>query len=288
MDTESFAAAAMSDDAVADEGQAPVAPQDAAEGTETEGQAAAAPQTDDDSELQSVLERYRQQNPELADAMYRDLQRTLTPKFQQAAEARREAERLQQLTQGLDEYTLQNIRRLNELADTNPQEYARLLRLEAERAHGVPLASQVPPEMPEFASDVEQQLWQWRQEMDQWRRQVEEQRQAAQVQTAFDRSFADAAKKFGEIPPNERQQAESYCIQHGIPPQHAGMAWMNLYQDRIIQQKIAEGQAIGARKAGMAPSPSGMNGRTGNAPAEPEGTSFAEAVAVDERRAAGY
>lgn len=237
--------------------------------TEATGEAPETSAPADEDDLRSFLEQTKAANPEQAaviDRIHREMQGAFTPKLQAAAELRKQFE-------GMTPELAAWSRQMNELAATDPARAAEALMAEAERLRGYQQAAPTM-EAPEFATDVEAQLWEKTQQQDR----VIQQIVAERNERIVNQEFSALEEKLGaKIPYEERYRVVAAMSRDHAAPEAAGRYWKDLYFDRALQMAKDQAAGVVQRKAGMAPAPSAVADRAGIAP-PPEPKSFEEAM----------
>lgn len=232
----------------------PIEPTDAPE-TEPAPEAAAADTAPDgatgDQEWHFNAAEFDQAHPELA-PYRKQLQGSFTKAQQELAEQRKAYE-------GVDPGDVAFLKQVSELATWNPQAAAQMLDQAKQQLLGaapLPQGQTSQGEEPEFATDVERQLWQRLQAVEQ---QTEAQ-QIARTRAEMDRQFQEAGQQIGqEIPYEQRAAAARYCLQNGIPPTQIGMVWKGLYGFEAARKTgRSEAASVVERKAGIGNGPSSL------------------------------
>lgn len=161
--------------------------------TGNEGLPTPTPVADDDYP-QSVRD-YITQNPdhrEIAENLNRQFKAAFTPRLQEAAELRKQYE-------GLNPDVANAVRHLQQLITTDPRNAAEYLRQQAQLLEGTQ-APTATPETPEFATDVEELLYNRLNELEQWKQQqmqgFEQQRLMAKRDQVVN-EFAALDQQFG-------------------------------------------------------------------------------------------
>jgi hypothetical protein len=246
-----------------------------------EGQAPT-PESEPDAEpgvLQALRQKYAD-NPELVDEIYRytdgELKRGFTPKLQKLSE-------LEQRLEGIEPGDVDFWRQVHQKQQAGDYRgAAELMREAAQYLEGpVQQPQPAPEEEPEFATEVERQLWIKAQQLEQrlaandnWRQQEQQARNRAEIDATFSRLEAEAGRP---IPFEERQQIANWCVQNGMRDQRGELvwapkvdhAWKVLNFDKVRQQARSEGASVAARKAEISPGPSTIT-RNQPPPREPE------------------
>ena len=228
----------------------------------------------DEDDLRSFLEQTKAANPEQAaviDRIHREMQGAFTPKLQAAAELRKQFE-------GITPELAAWSRQMNEMAATDPSRAAEALMAEAERLRGNQSQPQVS-DVPEFATDVEQSLW----ETTQQQGRIIQQILAERNERVVNQGFSALEKQVGgEIPYEERYAVLAAMGRDHAPPEQVGRYWKDLYFDKALQRARDQASGVVQRKAGMAPAPSAVTSRAGEG-AAPAPKSFEEAALAEFR-----
>jgi hypothetical protein len=178
------------------------------------------------------------QHPELA-PYRKQLQADYTRRQQELAEKQR-------LTEGLDEGSIQWMRDVRRLAQTNPEVARQLMEAEAQR-----LAPQAPPpqEEPVWYSDGERVLAQQVQQLQQTVRQQE----LAYQKAAVEAETAQLERTIGKsLTPQERDGLYTFCAQKRV---NLDDGWKLMDYDRAVQRGMDKAGAMQQQKAGMGPAP---------------------------------
>lgn len=175
--------------------------------TGNDGQQTATPTETDD--LPQSIREYIEKNPDhrpIVDTLNREFKSAFTPKLQEAAELRKQYE-------GLDPNVVTAIRHLQQLVQTDPRNAAEYLRQQAQLLEGAqtPEAQPTTPNVPEFATDVEELLYNRVTEMEKrYQEQFTYLEQMKQQQEAFriKGEFAKLKEEMGvEATPEQMAQA---------------------------------------------------------------------------------
>ncbi|MBA3758934.1 MAG: hypothetical protein H0X07_00205 [Gemmatimonadales bacterium] len=218
-------------------------------------------------------------NPDLA--RYRkQLQADYTRKQQELSER-------QKAYEGVEADEADFLRQVKELQKTDKRAAAEMLRQAAQWVEGPPPPQpQEPEEEPEFATDVERQLWLKASALeerlaanDAWRQQEQQARYRAEI----DRKFAHLEGEAGRpIPLEERHQIANWCMQNAKSGPNGELllhevdhAWKILNFDKVKQQARSEAAGSVERKAAITPGPSTI---TRNQPPPREAESLDEAL----------
>jgi hypothetical protein len=208
---------------------------------------------------------FDQAHPELA-PYRKQLQGSFTKAQQELAEQRKQFE-------GIDPGDAAFLRQVTELATWNPQAAADLLDRARQQLLGpqasTPQPAPSPEEEPEFATEVERQLWIEREttrrelaEMRAWRQQETQARNMAQINEKFARLESEQGRA---IPTEERNQVARWCMQNAkqagdgtlLLPE-VDWAWKLMNWDKVRQSARSEAAGSVERKAGISPGPSSL------------------------------
>lgn len=228
----------------------------------------------DEPEEPSLLQELRQRyDPALVDEVYRytdaQLKSGLTPKLQKLSE-------LEKTYEGVEAADADFLRQLYQAPDDRTR--AEMLRQAAQFFEGPQVAGQPPapaqpvPEAaePEFATDVERDLWYKAQQLEQrlaqqdaWRQQEIEARNRAEVDAKFERLGKEVGRP---IPLEEQQQIARECMKRAkqgfdrngnqiwLMPEVDEM-WKVLNFDKVRQTARDEAATVVQRKAAITPAP---------------------------------
>lgn len=216
---------------------APAAAETTPTETSTPADTAAQDAATGESEWRIDSAEFDAQHPELA-PYRKQLQADFTRRQQELAEQRRQIE-------GLDEGSIQWVRQVRQLAQTNPEIAAQLL--EAERQRLVPQAP--PQEEQVWYSDGERLLAQQVQQLQQTVRQQELAYQKAAVET----ETAQLERAIGkQLSPQERDGLYTFCAQKRVNLEDG---WKLMDYDRAVQRGMDKARQVAQQKAGMGPAP---------------------------------
>jgi hypothetical protein len=210
-----------------------------------------APQTGtpDTNELPQSVRDYLAQNPDhapIVETLNKQFQAAFTPRLQDAADLRKRYE-------GVDDNVMAAVRHLQQLIQTDPRNAAEYLRQQAVLLEGsqTPQAQPDPANVPEFATDVEELLYNKYLALEAKFQREEEQRQVIQVNT----DFAKLEQEYGVQVPIEARAAAwemSVATQGKLSVQDAYFALnRNTLLPTLTQKARDEASGVVQQKLGL-------------------------------------
>lgn len=189
------------------------------------------------------------QHPELA-PLRKQLQADYTRKQQEAAERLR-------LIDGLDEGSVQWMRQVRQLAQTNPEIAAQLLEQERQKllGGGQPQRPPDPLEQQEWLSDGERLLHERLRKQEE----VIQQMQATAQRSAVEAEFSQLERTIGKpLSEQERTNLLHFCAANNV---NLTNGWKLQDYDRAVQRGRDEAAGVLRQKATLGAAPSGVASR---------------------------